>query len=323
MLFLIVEVIILILCLLLSVMFFTLLERKVMASIHRRKGPNVVGYLGLLQALADGLKLIIKEVIIPSTANKFLFILAPLFTFILSLIVWVVIPFDYGVNIVNININLIYVLVILSLNVYGIIVSGWASNSKYAFLGSLRSSAQMISYEISMVFIILTVILCAQSYNLSLIVQSQANIWYFIPLFPVFILFTVCMLAETNRHPFDLPEAESELVSGYNVEYSSVTFALFFLGEYGYIILMSALCSILFLGGWLPAISFLPISNKIWFAMKTVMFMIFFVVVRAILPRYRYDQLMNIGWRVILPFSLGFFLLTVGLLIYFNLTMVA
>jgi len=318
MLYLILEILLIIICMLISVMFFTHLERKVMASIHRRKGPNVVGFMGLLQALTDGLKLILKEVIIPSSSNKMLFLLAPLFTFVLSLIVWVVIPFDFGVNIININIGLIYVLMILSLNVYSIIISGWASNSKYAFLGSLRSSAQMISYEISMVFIILTVILCARSYNLTTIVKNQIDIWYFIPLFPIFILFLVCMLAETNRHPFDLPEAESELVSGYNVEYSSVTFALFFLGEYGYIILQSTLCTILFLGGWLPIFSFLPISNKLWFASKIAMFMIFFVIIRAILPRYRYDQLMNIGWKTILPFSLGYFLLVLGFYLYFN-----
>lgn len=307
--------------LLISVAYFTLAERKIMGSIQRRRGPNVIGYLGLLQPLADGLKLFVKETILPSNSNLFLFILAPLLTFILSLIGWSVIPLSETIVISDLNIGILYLFAISALSVYGIILAGWSSNSKYPFLGALRSAAQMISYEVSIGFIVVTVALCAGSFNLSKIVFAQEKVWFLIPLFPMFVLFYISMLAETNRHPFDLPEAEAELVSGYNVEYSSMTFALFFLGEYANMLLMSTFSSLLFLGGWLPLINIFPLTllpGSFWLSIKIILGVIFFILTRAALPRYRYDQLMHIGWKSFLPLSLGYLTLTIGILISFN-----
>jgi len=302
--------------LLISVAYFTIAERKFMGSIQRRRGPNVIGFVGLLQPLADGLKLFVKETILPSNSNVYVFLLAPLITFILSLIGWSVIPLTKTVVISDMNLGVLYLFAVSSLSVYGIIMAGWSSNSKYPFLGALRSAAQMISYEVSIGFIIVNVCVCAGSFNLSDIILSQEKVWYVIPLFPMFVLFYVSMLAETNRHPFDLPEAEAELVSGYNVEYSAMTFALFFLGEYANMLLMSAFSSILFLGGWLPLFNIFP--NSFWFSLKIVFGVLFFILTRAALPRYRYDQLMHIGWKSFLPLSLGYLLFTVGVLTSFN-----
>lgn len=315
----ILKLLFLIVPLLISVAYFTLAERKIMSSIQRRKGPNVVGLFGLLQPLADGLKLFVKETVLPSNCDVVLFILAPILTFFLSLLSWAIIPFGYGMFYSDINIGILYLLAISSLGVYGIIIAGWSSNSKYAFLGALRSTAQMISYEITIGFIILSVVLCSGSLNLIKIVNAQTNVWYFIPLFPLFLIFFVSVLAETNRHPFDLPEAEAELVSGYNVEYSAMGFALFFLGEYANMLLMSSLTTILFLGGWSPPLyilSFIP--EPFWFGFKVSFFVILFVIARAILPRYRYDQLMRLGWKVYLPFTLSWLVYTAGILISFN-----
>ena len=307
--------------LLISVAYFTIAERKLMGSIQRRRGPNVIGFLGLLQPLADGLKLFVKETILPSNSNIYVFLLAPLLTFILSLIGWAVIPLAETIVISDLNLGILYLFTISSLSVYGIIMAGWSSNSKYPFLGSLRSAAQMISYEVSIGFIIVNICVCVGSFNLSEIVLAQRSIWFIVPLFPMFILFYISMLAETNRHPFDLPEAEAELVSGYNVEYSAMTFALFFLGEYANMLLMSAFSSILFFGGWLPLFDIFPF-NKLpgvfWLSTKILLGVIFFILTRAALPRYRYDQLMHIGWKSFLPLSLGYLIFTVGLLISFN-----
>ena len=307
--------------LLIAVAYFTLAERKIMGSIQRRKGPNVIGYLGLLQPLADGLKLFTKETILPSNANLVIFLIAPMLTFILSLIGWAVIPFSEGAVLSDINVGILYLFAVSSLSVYGIITSGWSSNSKYPFLGALRSTAQMVSYEVSIGFIIIAVVICAGSFNLTEIVISQKSVWYFIPLFPMFLMFIISALAETNRHPFDLPEAEAELVSGYNVEYSAMGFALFFLGEYANMLLMSSLTAILFLGGWLPLFNiylFNLIPGSIWFSIKICLGVIFFIWMRAALPRYRYDQLMSLGWKIFLPLSLGWLVLTVSILISFN-----
>lgn len=308
--------------LLLAVAYFTVAERKIMGAIQRRRGPNVIGFLGLLQALADGLKLFVKETILPSNSNLGVFLIAPVLSFLLSVISWSVIPFSYDVVFADINLGILYLFAISSLNVYGIVLAGWSSNSKYAFLGALRSAAQMISYEISIGFILLSIAVCVGSLNLSEIVFAQTEIWFVIPLFPLFVMFYIAMLAETNRHPFDLPEAEAELVSGYNVEYSSMTFALFFLAEYSNMLLMSALSSILFLGGWLPFfnISFFNYSlfASLWFSLKVLIGAFFFIITRATLPRYRYDQLMYLGWKSFLPFSIGYLMLTIGILISFN-----
>lgn len=302
--------------LLISVAFFTVAERKFLSSIQRRRGPNVVGLFGLLQAFADGLKLLLKESILPTSANLGVFLLAPMITFSLSLLAWAVIPLGDSMVLSDLNIGILYLFAISSLNVYGIIMAGWSSNSKYAFLGSLRSAAQMVSYEVSMGFTLVTVILCSGSLNLSEIVLSQSSIWYVFPLFPVFLVFFISALAETNRHPFDLPEAEAELVSGYNVEYSAMGFALFFLGEYGNIILMSAFTVVLFFGGWLFPLSF--IEGPLSFALKTFFFIGMFIWVRAAYPRYRYDQLMRLGWKIFLPFSMGWLMFTAGILVGFN-----
>lgn len=306
---------------LIAVAFFTVAERKIMGAIQRRKGPNVIGFLGLLQALADGLKLFVKETTVPSNSNIIIFILAPLLSFMLSLIGWAVIPFSNQLVIADLNLGILYLFAISSLNVYGILLAGWSSNSKYAYLGALRSAAQMISYEISIGFIVLTTILCTGSFNLNNIILAQTKTWFFIPLFPMFIIFYISILAETNRHPFDLPEAEAELVSGYNVEYSAMTFALFFLAEYSNMLLMSSFAAILFLGGWLPFFNKFPLTilfNSLWFSLKIVLGVIFFIVTRATLPRYRYDQLMQLGWKSFLPLSLGYLFFTAGLLISFN-----
>ena len=306
---------------LIGVAYFTLAERKIMGTIQRRKGPNVVGFQGLLQPLADGLKLFVKESILPSNANKALFILAPMLTFGLSLIGWAVIPFGESLVLADINVGILYLLAVSALGVYGIILSGWSSNSKYAFLGALRSAAQMVSYEVSIGFILITVVLCSGSFNLSSIVIAQEKVWFCVPHLPMFVLFFISALAETNRHPFDLPEAEAELVSGYNVEYSAMGFALFFLGEYANMLLMSALTAILFLGGWLPLFNIFPftiVPGSVWFGLKIGFFVVLFIVMRACLPRFRYDQLMSLGWKVFLPFSLGWLILTASILMSFN-----
>lgn len=314
----ILKILFLILPLLISIAYFTLVERKILSSIQRRKGPNVVGIFGLLQPLADGLKLFTKETILPSNADIILFILSPILTFFLSLLSWVVIPIGPGMFYTELNLSILYLLAISSLGIYGIIIAGWSSNSKYPFLGALRSTAQMISYELTISFSIICVALCAKSLNLISIVLAQKTIWYCIPLFPVFIIFCITCLAETNRHPFDLPEAEAELVSGYNVEYSAIGFTLFFLGEYSNMLLMGSLSTILFLGGWLAPFNLSFFPGSFWFGLKLILFVIFFIVARAILPRYRYDQLMRLGWKVFLPFTISWVLYTASILISFN-----
>ncbi|MFZ9181399.1 MAG: NADH-quinone oxidoreductase subunit NuoH [Rickettsiales bacterium] len=315
------KILLIILPLLGAVAYLTLMERKVIASMQLRQGPAVVGPFGLLQPLADGLKLMLKEVILPQNANKILFIIAPIITFTLALIGWAVIPFSENFVVANVNIGVIYLLATSSLGVYGIIISGWASNSKYAFLGAIRSSAQMISYEVSIGLIIISVALCAGSLNLSEIVLAQKNQWYVLPMLPMFLLFFISALAETNRHPFDLPEAESELVAGYNVEYSSMPFSMFFLGEYANMILISAFASILFLGGWLPPFDCEfcnMIPSFVWLFIKIAILLFCFIWVRATLPRYRYDQLMRLGWKVFLPLSLLWVVGTASFIVFFN-----
>lgn len=306
--------------------YLTFAERKVIASMQMRRGPNVVGPFGLLQPVADGLKLLTKETIIPAGANRVVFMLAPMLTFALALVAWAVIPFDLGWVLADINVGVLYLFAISSLGVYGILMAGWASNSRYPFLGALRSAAQMVSYEVSIGFVIVTVLLCAGSLNLSVIVQAQEGTaglfsWFWLPLLPMFIVFVVSALAETNRAPFDLPEAEAELVAGYNVEYSAMTFALFFLGEYANMILMSAMTVVLFLGGWLSPIPYEPftwVPGIVWFALKTALVLFTFLWVRATFPRYRYDQLMRLGWKVFLPFSLLWVVVTAGALVAFD-----
>jgi len=308
--------------LLFAVAYLTYAERKVIAAMQLRRGPNVVGWFGLLQPFADGLKLLHKETIIPNRANPFIFLIAPLLTFGLSLSAWAVIPFGPGLVISNINLGLLYLYAISSLGVYGIIIAGWASNSKYAFLGALRSAAQMISYEVSIGLVFITVLLCVGSLNLSHIVEAQRHVWFVIPHFPMAVIFMISALAETNRAPFDLPEAEAELVAGYNVEYSSMSFALFFLGEYANMILMSATGALLFLGGWLspfPIAPFTWVPGIVWFALKISFLLFCFIWVRATFPRFRYDQLMRLGWKVFLPFSFGWVVLTASVLVFFNL----
>lgn len=313
------KIIIIIVPLLLSVAYFTLAERKILGAIQRRKGPNVIGIYGILQPLSDGFKLFVKETTIPSNSNKFIFILSPIITFTISLLAWALIPFNKYSTLAELNIGLLYIIAVSSLGVYGIIMSGWASNSKYAFLGALRSSAQMISYEVSIGFILATIIVCTGSFNLQQIIFFQTNIWLIVPLFPLFLMFFISGLAETNRHPFDLPEAEAELVSGYNVEYSAMGFALFSLGEYTNILVMSALLTILFLGGWQSPFFFEILPGSFWFGFKICFFVILFVWLRAALPRYRYDQLMSLGWKGLLPLSITILTLTFCLLICFNM----
>jgi NADH-quinone oxidoreductase subunit H len=300
--------------LLLAVAYLTYAERKVLAMAQLRKGPNVVGPFGLLQPIADGLKLLMKETVIPSGANRLVFVAAPILTFVLALVAWAVIPFADGVAVSNINVGVLYLFAISSLGVYGVIMAGWASNSKYAFLGALRSAAQMVSYEVSIGFVIVTVLLCVGSLNLNDVVLAQRHVWFVIPLLPMAVIFFVSGLAETNRSPFDLPEGESELVAGYMVEYSAMTFALFFLGEYANMIMVSAMTSILFLGGWLAPLGLTFISGPIWFFLKIAAVLFCFLWVRATFPRFRYDQLMRLGWKVFLPFSLFWLVLTAGVL---------
>lgn len=308
------EILLTIICVLLAVAFFTIAERKLMASIQRRKGPNVTGFWGTLQAIADGLKLLFKEVIIPIRANWVLFLLAPSITLVIGLLVWVFIPFSELNYLTNFDFSLLFVYAISSIGVYGIIGAGWASNSKYAFLGSLRSAAQLISYEISIGLLLLPVAICANSYNLIEIVQQQSTVWFCIPLFPICVIFFISLLAETNRAPFDLPEAEAEIVAGYNVEYSSMTFAMFFLAEYSNMLWLSVIMVICFFGGWLSPLWFLP-SSSVWLFIKTLFICFLIIKTRANYPRYRYDQLMNLGWKTFLPGAIGYFLFVVGYLI--------
>ena len=306
--------------------YLTYAERKVIGAMQRRKGPNVVGPFGLFQPIADGLKLFVKETIIPSGANRAVFIAAPMMTFILALIGWAVIPFDEGLVLADINVGILYLFAISSLGVYGVLMAGWASNSKYAFIGGLRSAAQMVSYEVSMGFVLITVLLCVGSLNLTDVVMAQKSVWFVIPLLPMAVIFFISTLAETNRHPFDLPEAEAELVGGFNVEYSAMTFALFFLGEYANMILMSSLTTILFLGGWLAPFDVAPfnwVPGPVWFAFKVAAVLFVFLWVRATFPRYRYDQLMRLGWKVFLPASLAAVAIVAGVLVAFDLAPVA
>jgi NADH-quinone oxidoreductase subunit H len=310
--------IIIILTVLISVAYFTLAERKVLGSIQRRRGPDVVGFLGLLQPLADGLKLFIKETVIPSNSDTFLFLLAPLITFILSLVIWAVLPVGNCMVLSDFSLGVLYIFAVSSLEVYGVILAGWASNSRYAFLGALRTVAQMISYEISIGFIIVSIVILSGSLNLNFIVSSQKSLWYCIPLFPMFFMFVISMLAETNRHPFDLPEAESELVSGYNVEYSGMSFALFFLGEYSSMLLMSCIVVVFFCGGWFSLFNF-DFLGPFVFGLKSMFFIFIFIWARAALPRYRYDQLMRLGWKVFCPFTLAWTIFLSSIVILFNI----
>ena len=298
------------------------LDRRVWAFVQKRRGPNVVGPFGLFQSLADALKYIFKEIIIPSSSNKVIFILAPIITMTLALAAWAVIPFGESLVLSNINVGILYLFAISSLGVYGIIMGGWASNSKYPFLGAIRSAAQMVSYEVSIGIIIINVLLCVGSLNLNDIVLAQKNIWFVIPLFPMFVIFFISALAETNRPPFDLPEAEAELVAGYQTEYSGMMYAMFWLGEYANILLMCAMGSILFLGGWLSPLEMYPfnlIPGALWFVFKILFLFVLFSLVKAIVPRYRYDQLMKLGWKIFLPLSLLWVVLTSSYLFYFNL----
>lgn len=319
----VIKILLLVVPLLIGVAYLTYAERKVIGAMHLRRGPNVVGPYGLLQPIADGMKLFFKETIIPTGANKVVFLVAPMLTFSLALIAWAVIPVGDGLVIANINVGVLYLFAISSLGVYGVLMAGWSSNSKYAFLGGLRSAAQMVSYEVSMGFIIITVLLVAGSLNLSDIVRAQQEtIWFVVPLFPMAVIFFITTLAETNRHPFDMPEAEAELVSGYNVEYSAMTFALFFLGEYANMILMAGMTTILFLGGWLPILDVAPfnwIPGPIWFALKMAFVLFIFLWVRATFPRYRYDQLMRLGWKVFLPISLAAVVIVGGIVVAFDI----
>jgi NADH-quinone oxidoreductase subunit H len=317
------QIVAIILPLVTAVAYLTYAERKVLAAMQLRQGPMTVGPFGLLQPIADGIKLLSKETIIPSGASRVVFVIAPMLTFLLSLIAWAVIPFDEGWVLADINVGILYLFAISSLGVYGIIMAGWASNSKYAFLGALRSAAQMVSYEVSIGFVIVTVLICVGSLNLSDIVRAQETVWFAIPLLPMFVIFFVSALAETNRAPFDLPEGESELTGGYMVEYSSMTYALFFLGEYANMILMSGMTTILFLGGWLPPFGVAPftwIPGVVWFALKIALVLFVFIWVRATMPRFRYDQLMRLGWKIFLPFSLFWVVLTAGVVVSFGWT---
>ena len=316
------KVLLLLVPILVSVAMIVWFDRRVWGFVQKRRGPNVVGPFGLFQTLADALKYIFKEIIIPASANKIVFILAPIITMTLALSAWAVIPLSEKLFISNINVGILYIFAISSLGVYGIIMGGWASNSKYPFLGAIRSAAQMVSYEVSMGFVIVTVLLVVGSLNLSSIVEAQKTVWFAIPLFPMFLIFFISALAETNRHPFDLPEAEAELVAGYQVEYSAVPFVLFFLGEYANMILMSAMTAVLFLGGWLPPFDIAPFNwlpGPLWFVLKITFLLFLFIWVRATFPRYRYDQLMRLGWKIFLPFSLIWVVLTAGFLLFFDL----
>ena len=316
------KILFLLIPILVSVAMIVWLDRRVWAFVQKRRGPNVVGPFGLLQSLADALKYVFKEIIIPSSSNKIIFILAPIVTMTLALVAWAVIPFGENFVLSNINVGILYLFAVSSLGVYGIIMGGWASNSKYPFLGAIRSAAQMISYEVSIGIIIINVLVCVGSLNLSDIVLAQERIWFIFPLFPMFVIFFISSLAETNRPPFDLPEAEAELVAGYQTEYSGMMYAMFWLGEYANILLMCAMGSILFLGGWLSPIEIYPfnlIPEPLWLIFKILFLFIIFALVKAIVPRYRYDQLMRLGWKIFLPFSLLWLVLTASYLYYFNL----
>ena len=316
------KILLLLIPVLVSIALIVWFERRVWGFVQKRRGPNVVGPFGIFQTLADALKYIFKEIIIPASADKIVFILAPIVTMTLALVVWAVIPFSEKMIISDINVGILYVFAISSLGVYGIILGGWASNSKYPFLGSLRSAAQMISYEVSIGIIIINVLLCVGSLNLKDIVLAQEKLWFVIPLFPMFVIYFISALAETNRTPFDLPEAESELVAGYQTEYSGMMYAMFWLGEYANILLMCALGSILFLGGWLSPVDIYPfniIPGPFWMIFKILLLFFIFAIIKAVVPRYRYDQLMRLGWKVFLPFSLIYVVLTASFLIYFDL----
>ena len=307
---------------LVSVAMIVWLDRRIWAFVQKRRGPNVVGPFGLFQSLADALKYVFKEIIVPASSNKIIFVLAPIVTMTLALIAWAVIPFSETQVLANINVGILYLFAVSSLGVYGIIMGGWASNSKYPFLGAIRSAAQMVSYEVSIGIIIINVLLCVGSLNLNDIILAQEKIWFIIPLFPMFVIFFISALAETNRPPFDLPEADSELVAGYQTEYSGMMYAMFWLGEYANILLMCAMGSILFLGGWLAPIETFPfnfIPGPIWLIFKILFLFILFALVKAIVPRYRYDQLMKLGWKIFLPLSLFWVVLTASYLFYFNL----
>ena len=316
------KILILLIPVLVSVAMIVWLDRRIWAFVQKRQGPNVVGPFGLLQSIADALKYTFKEIIIPSSSNKIIFILAPIITMTLALIAWAVIPFSESQVLANINVGILYIFAVSSLGVYGIIMGGWASNSKYPFLGAIRSAAQMVSYEVSIGIIIINVLLCVGSLNLNDIIMAQQNMWFIIPLFPMFVIFFISALAETNRPPFDLPEAEAELVAGYQTEYSGMMYAMFWLGEYANILLMCALGSILFLGGWLSPIDLYPfnlIPGAIWLILKILLLFFLFALVKATVPRYRYDQLMRLGWKIFLPLSLTYVVLTASYLFYFNL----
>ena len=315
------KILFLLIPILVAVTMIVWLDRRVWGLVQKRKGPNVVGPFGLLQTLADALKYIFKEIIIPASANKAVFILAPIITMTLALVAWAVIPFSATQVLADINVGILYLFAVSSLGVYGIIMGGWASNSKYPFLGAIRSAAQMVSYEVSIGVIIINVLLCVGSLNLNDIVVAQKNLWFVIPLFPMFVIFFISSLAETNRPPFDLPEAEAELVSGYQTEYSGMMYAMFWLGEYANILLMCAMGAILFLGGWLPLIDIFPfnvIPGPLWMIIKILFIFFLFALVKAIVPRYRYDQLMRLGWKILLPFSLFYVVLTASYLFYFD-----
>ena len=315
------KILFLLIPILVSVAMIVWLDRRVWAFVQKRQGPNVVGPFGLLQSIADALKYIFKEIIIPSSSNKIIFILAPVVTMTLALISWAVIPFSETFVLANINVGILYLFAVSSLGVYGIIMGGWASNSKYPFLGAIRSAAQMVSYEVSIGVIIINVLLCVGSLNLNDIVLAQESIWFIVPLFPMFVIFFISALAETNRPPFDLPEAEAELVAGYQTEYSGMMYAMFWLGEYANILLMCAMGSILFLGGWLSPINIYPfdlIPSTIWMILKILLLFILFALVKSIVPRYRYDQLMKLGWKIFLPFSLVWVVITASFLLYFD-----
>ncbi len=320
------KIIFLLLPVLVSIALIVWLDRRVWAFVQKRKGPNVVGPFGLLQTIADALKFIFKEIVVPSGANKIIFILAPIITLTLSLIAWAVIPFSNELVLANINVGILYLFAVSSLSVYGIIMGGWASNSKYPFLGAIRSAAQMVSYEVSIGIIIINVLLCVGSLNLNKIVLAQQNVWFIFPLFPMFIVFFISALAETNRPPFDLPEAESELVAGYQTEYSGMMYAMFWLGEYANILLLCALGSILFLGGWLSPIDIYPINllpGTFWMIFKILVLFILFSLVKAVVPRYRFDQLMRLGWKIFLPISLIWVVMTASFLFFLDMLPVA